>query len=214
MNRLEAKIAGWLERGIDRIGEVVITRHSDDRFLLRHADDVQRDDLEEFRGPESAREIAADDDHGDYRPLKTAPSLRHGWQLQLDSFSELRLALDFFYPGVVALAAAQEEGTLEPTPLRETLNRQTGMYRITATIDNDSADRVVSENCALHNCRRRILWSLENDRPLTKPPAEKHGEQVVAGQWSEGRIPLICREACCLLVGAIRKEVKSRKQKK
>ncbi len=208
MSRLESRLADWLAHDLSRIGEVQIEVVNGDSYRLYHFEDSGRADLQEYEGSEAARQIAADDDQGESRPLKTAPSLQHGWQLKLNSLSELRLALDYLYPGIVALAAAQQDGHLEPTPLRETLNRQTGMYRITATVDTETADRVVAQNCALSNCRRRILWPLEDGRPLTEPAAEKFGDQVVEQQWFNGQIPLICREACCLLVGAIRQEVK------
>ena len=60
------------------------------------------------------------DDAGNYRPLKTAPTLRHGWQLTVSSLAELRLALDHFYPGRLAAFFASESGGLEATSLRDT----------------------------------------------------------------------------------------------
>ena len=51
------------------------------------------------RIPEDAIEIAKHDDAGNYRPLKTAPNLRHGWRLELETLEDLRRALDYFYPG-------------------------------------------------------------------------------------------------------------------
>ncbi len=45
--------------------------------MMRHAIG-----LEIFRNPEDAIEIARYDDDGNYRPLKTAPNLRHGWRME------------------------------------------------------------------------------------------------------------------------------------
>ena len=51
-----------------------------------------------------------------YRPLKTAPNLRHGWRLEVANLAELRLALDLFYPGRLAALAAWEAHRLATTP--------------------------------------------------------------------------------------------------
>src|SRR5206468_2838964 len=107
---------------------------------------------------EDAIEIAKYDDAGNYRPLKTAPNLRHGWRLELDTLEELRRALDYFYAGRLAVFAAWKSGKLQTTPLRETLNRQSGMYRIAAKISDTQIDNLVSDFCRSNGgCLRTIL---------------------------------------------------------
>ena len=44
---------------------------------------------------------------------------------------ELKRALDYFYPGAIGTWLANQSGTAHPVCLRQTLNRQTGMYRVT-----------------------------------------------------------------------------------
>ena len=113
-----------------------IRRMNGGGFVLSHRDDGGRDDLQRFQNPEEAAEIARYDDSGNYRPLKTAPNLRHGWRLELVDLTELRRALDYFYPGRLAMFAAWKENRLTTTSLRTTLTRQSGMYRVAAKISD------------------------------------------------------------------------------
>src|SRR3954467_13660282 len=86
-----------LEGGTLRAGQLEIGR-AGEAFELRHVDDAGRADLEHFSRYEDARQLALYDDTGAFRPLKTAPNLRRGWLLHLETLSEVHLALDYFYP--------------------------------------------------------------------------------------------------------------------
>src|SRR4029453_4782744 len=97
-------------------------------------DDESLDRLQTYQDAEDAIEIAKYDDAGNYRPLKTAPNLRHGWRLELATVEELSRALDYFYPGRLAVFAAWKRGQLKTAALRETLDRQSGKYRGAAKI--------------------------------------------------------------------------------
>ena len=85
-------------------GQIAI-RKSAGGFILCHRDDVERDNLKKLQGVDQATEIARWDEAGNYRPLKTAPNLRHGWRLEVLDLGELRHALDYFYPGRLAVLA-------------------------------------------------------------------------------------------------------------
>src|SRR5213079_1499953 len=98
--------------------------------------DEAHDDLEIFQGPEDAIEIARYDDAGNFRALKTAPNLRHGWRIELRTSDGLKRALDPFYPSRLALFIAWKPGPLGNSPLRGTLGRESGMYRIAARISD------------------------------------------------------------------------------
>src|SRR5207244_9263103 len=87
-------------------GQVLVEKITTERFVLSHRDDEAMDRLQRFRSAEDAIEIAKYDDVGNYRPLKTAPSLRHGWRLEIDTFVELRRSLDCFYSGRLTVFAA------------------------------------------------------------------------------------------------------------
>src|SRR6478752_6169105 len=113
-------------------GQISVEKREGAGFVLSHREDASLDKLQRYRDAEDAVEIAKYDDAGNYRPLKTAPNLRHGWRLELATVEELRRALDYSYPGRFALFAAWKSGHLKTTPLRETLERQSGMYRVAA----------------------------------------------------------------------------------
>ena len=141
----------------------------------------------------SAIEIAKYDDAGNYRPLKTAPNLRHGWRLELATVEELRRALDYFYPGRLAVFAAWKSGYLKTTALRETLDRQSGMYRVAAKISDPQINDLVADFCRSDSgCLRTILWKCDRNGVIasTKLPKEKFDpvyDQVMASASPCGR---------------------------
>ena len=190
-----------------RIGEIIISPD----FSLRHVNDADVSDceLKIHHQPESARKIIRYDEAGNYRPLKTAPNLRHGWLLKLRNLDEVVLALEFFYPASLNLWSSFLQGTLETTPLRETLNRQTGMYRITQLINDEQAQELIATSCnSEKGCLRKILWKFSSEQMITSLPAEKLRVPIMP--CSE--IPLLCREACNLLVAAARPIAKKNQQ--
>jgi sirohydrochlorin cobaltochelatase len=199
-------------------GQILVRKTGDD-FVLCHRDDETHDDLEVFQDPEDATEIVRYDDAGNYRSLKTAPNLRHGWRMKLRTSDELKRALDHFYPGRLAIFIAWKTGRLRTTPLRETLDRQSGMYRVAAKISDAQIDDLVADFCRSNGgCLRTILW--KRDRPgaiaSTKLPTQKFDpawDQVQAlgrtGSATLATVPLLCQEACNLLVAACRKVVKT-----
>jgi sirohydrochlorin cobaltochelatase len=182
--------------GFSQIGQVVIEKNPPG-FSLHHEADTAREDLEIFHSPEDALGIARCDDSGDYRPLKTAPNLRRGWELRLDSLATLRLALDGIYPAALGNWRAVLRGEKIAPPLRETLNRQTGMYRITGLLTHHEASRIIGSLCR-PGCLRQILWPIESADPAPAPAAP------------EGRIPLFCTNPCSHFLGKAREAVKSR----
>jgi sirohydrochlorin cobaltochelatase len=192
------------------IGQILICTSSGSA-VLSHRDDEGRVDLQKSSNPEDALEIAHYDDDGNYRPLKTAPNLRHGWQLQLVDVQALRIAVDHFYPGRLAMFAAWKANRLTTTPLRTTLDRQSGMYRIAAKISDQQLDPLIANFCRSDGgCLRTILWkrNAAGSVASTKLPPEKFDpahDQTVRG---ERTIPLLCQEGCNLLVAECRKAVK------
>lgn len=208
----EGALGDWLAAGLRCIGQIAIECRDDGSFTLTHRDDSARDDLAHHNHAEDSAELARFDDAGNYRPLKTAPNLRHGWRLTLRNLAELRTALDLFYPGRLAAFFAFEKHELVATPLRETLGRQSGMYRIAAQIDDRAADELVGNFCRSDGgCLRTILWSrnAEGTVASTRLPGEKF--DPIHDQTSGGRpvIPLLCQEACNLLVAEARKVVQA-----
>ncbi len=195
---LNEKLAKWLAEGRNIIGEALVTAQPDGGYAIRHVLDRDTVGLALHKDAIAAREIARHDEAGKFRPLHSAPSMKRGWELQLGSLDQLRLALDFLYPAAVGCAAALEAGALGSTPLRELLGRQTGMYRFTNTITDEAAFEMVKKTCAAKNCQRRVLW------PLT--PGHAFPEEASKAQAKA--IPLVCVEACPHIVSAARKIAK------
>jgi sirohydrochlorin cobaltochelatase len=194
-----------------RFGQLYIQRTNAGGFAISHREDENTRSLEIFRNPQDAVEIARYDDTGKYRPLRTAPNLRHGWRLELVDLGELRRALDHFYPGRLAVLAAWTENRLSTTSLRETLDRQSGMYRVAAKISDEQIDDVIGGFCKSDGgCLRTILWKRDTHGaiPSTKLPAEKFEPSHDQTSRGENAIPLLCQEACNLLVAECRKAVK------
>lgn len=194
----------YLERilaaGAAVIGQVRISG----ALALTHVDRGFGDDVPVFRDPYDALEIAKYDAAGKYRPLKSAPNLRADWRMELRTLDDVLLALDFFYPAAVATARELEDGSLSPVDLRSTLARQTGMYAVVKKLTDEQADSLIASACnAKTGCLRRLLWEISDGRPS---PLTERGGQIRLG---EGEIPLLCAEACNLLVAAGRAVVKA-----
>jgi sirohydrochlorin cobaltochelatase len=220
-----------------RFGQLLVRKATSGGFVVSHRDDESLDQLQTHQNAEDALEIAKYDDAGNYRPLKTAPNLRHGWRLQLATLEELRHALAYFYPGRLAVFAAWQSTYLKTTPLRETLDRQSGMYRVAAKVSDQQINDLVADFCRSDSgCLRTILWKRDRNGVIasTKLPKQKFDaayDQVMAacsrrpaGDARASRppsshsgvagseaatVPLLCQEACNLLVAECRKVVKS-----
>jgi sirohydrochlorin cobaltochelatase len=207
-------------------GQILVEKREGAGFVLLHRDDASLNKLQRYRDAKDAIEIAKYDEAGNYRPLKTAPNLRHGWRLELATAEELRRALDYFYPSRLAVFAGWKKGCLKTTALRETLDRQSGMYRVATKISDPQINDLVADFCRSDSgCLRTILWKRDPDGVIasTKLPKEKFDpvyDQVMAAcsrrpagdaraSHSEAAtVPLFCQEACNLLVAECRKVVK------
>ncbi len=216
---MERALMSALTGGSCDVGQIRISGGGT-RYSMCHREDVNRRDLHFHDKAEDASAIARFDDAGKYRALKTAPNLSHGWQLDLATLDDVRHALDYFYPGRLAAFAASVSQRLETTPLRETLARQTGMYRVAAKVSDGQIERVVEKVCrSADGCLRTILWKRDasGEKPSSKLPPEKfdpqHGQatasSLAAFPAAAARVPLLCQEACTLLVGECRKAVQS-----
>jgi hypothetical protein len=210
------------------LGQILIQKTSDG-LVLSHREDEARKDLQTCRNAEEAVEIAKYDDAGNYRPLKTAPNLRHGWRLTPQTLEELKRALDYFYPGRLAVFATWKTGQLRTINLRDTLDRQSGMYRAAAKISDAQIDDVVGDFCRSDGgCLRTILWkrdahgtvsstklanqkfdpTFDQAKALDRPGSSAFAE-ATADKTTQAiaTVPLLCQEACNLLVAECRKVV-------
>jgi sirohydrochlorin cobaltochelatase len=229
MHDLSQFLTGWLDAGGNAIGEIAIRRVGAG-FELRHREDAGRADLTAYDCAAAARELATYDAAGKFRPLKTAPNLRRGWKLALPDLDALRRALDYFYPAMLGLWCSHLRGELVPVPLRTTLTRQSGMYRVTQKISDAQAQEMIAGFCRSDcGCLKTILWQIELGKPVTSLPPEKFAiadaNRSGAGAppapieqpgqllhfpagGAPASLPLLCHEACNLLVANAREVVK------
>lgn len=198
---LTTLLATRIQQGSLRLGQIEITSRPDNGYELRHEDDLTRTDLVEFFGAEAARQLSLTTDLAIFRPLKTAPTLRHGWRLILADAKELRLALDYFYPSMLGVWASLVDGNLPSVPLRETLARQTGMYVAAQRIEEAEARLLAERLCSPASCLKHTLWQLTPEQPIIN--------QEISSA-NPPKIPLLCHEACNLFVAAARVVVKKR----
>ena len=93
------------------------------------------------------------------------------------------------YPGALAdwFAARQSEPPV--THYREFAGRQTGMYQVTAKLEDARVGEVIAATCAPAACLKRRLWTVAE---MTSDPAE-----------AKSRIP--CLEPCALFLDAARR---------
>ena len=196
----------WLGEGRRSIGQVAIESLTEGGYRLRHVSDVGQEGMKAWSSVDEVREIVRADDAGKFRPLKSAPTLKRGWVLDLRTVEELRAALDIFYPAALGMFQKQEMSTLLPVSLREMLGRQTGMYRFARTIKDEAAMEMIATQCdSQTKCARRILWGLSPEQPLTGDAEAKAARPVTGAE----AIPLLCMEACCHLLAETRRIAKA-----
>jgi len=206
--RIASALARWLDAGKNRMGEIQI-RRAGDAFLLRHRHDSDGIELKRYSRPDDALELARYNEAGAYRPLKSAPDLRRGWQLELASLEELQLALDFFYPAMLGTLLAFEQRTLVPVAFRATASRQSGMYAVVKKISDPQADELIGRFCSsCGGCLKTIWWKIDDDRAISTLPQSKFEPAFDQTGDHAPVLPLLCDEACNLLIAAARGVVK------
>jgi 4Fe-4S iron-sulfur cluster binding domain/DR2241 stabilising domain len=220
---IEQLLQECLRSGPINLGELVVREIEPGRFLIRHwKDDESPRKLVVETAVTAVLEIARYDGQGNYRPLKGAPNLRTGWELRLESVTEVRQAIDYFYPGAFSTWLAFNRGEITPVDLRQTLTRQTGMYRVTQRLTGFQAEDLAGRFCQSHSgCLRTILWTIDGKAPEKYLPCSKFDPQADQLEEQKGelskdggagappcRVPFLCVEACNLFVAESRKIVK------
>ncbi|WP_049997419.1 DR2241 family protein [Halococcus sediminicola] len=158
-------------------------------YELRHTADADVENLDSYHDPREARDIATLDDTGEYRPLKTAPTLREGWRFPDLDGRDLVRTVEFFYPATVANWYRERQSDLDVTHFRETAERQTGIYDVVDDLDVDGVERLAETCCVDSQCLKRREWDEDSETTLDVPRGD-------------GEFP--CREPCSLVVAAAR----------
>ena len=221
---IEQLLQECLRSGPINLGELVVREVEPGHFVIRHwKDDESQQKLAIETSSIAALEIVRYDEQGNYRALKGAPNLRTGWELRLESVPEVRQAIDYFYPGAFSTWLGFNRGEITPVDLRQTLTRQTGMYRVTQRLADFQAEELAGRFCHSHSgCLRTILWTIDGKAPEKYLPRSKFDPQQDqlgecrqestedgrAGARPYRSIPFLCVEACNLFVAEARKIVK------
>ena len=137
----------------------VLLRRTDGGFELCHAADRNVTSLREVSANE-LRAIAQFTEQKQFRPLKSAPTLRRGWRCVARDAAELDAALRHLYPGAVADWFAAQQPRPPVTPYRDYTARQTGMYRITTMLTDEQAGQMARAGCHRRFCLKRRLWTV------------------------------------------------------
>lgn len=181
-----------------RVAQVLIRREAN-AFTLRHLADESTD--KGALAPvafDALRALAQNTAHGAFRPIKAAPNLRTGWIATVRNATELGAALEHLYPGFVTDWFAAQQPSPPVTHYRPYVERQTGMYRITALLDDAQAARTIRACCQEQFCLKRRLWTVNG---LPADAAE-----------SKSIIP--CLEPCAVLLEFARKAMRIEQEDK
>jgi len=210
-----------IDNGYRQMGEVVFSPGLPEQkfaYRLCHYRDAGSHAAritQSFYQPEDALTIALYDERGDFRPLKTAPTLKRGWAMELKDIKELQQALDFFYPALLGVFFADQKNQLKTNNLRETVNRQSGMYRIVSQISNAEADQLAASICCSKSqCLRTVLWSIDDACRPAQLPSEKLNPQYNQSQAEYRAIPLLCFEVCNLFIARSRQWMRQKQETK
>lgn len=175
----------------------VLLRRMTQGFELRQVADQDEPALTEVTLPE-LRDIAQSTERKQFRPLKSAPTLRGGWRLVAQDPAELNEALSHLYPGAVADWFAAQQSNPPVTHYREFTGRQTGMYRITTMLTDAQVAQTARAGCHARFCLKQRLWTVEGLAPDN--PAEKS--------------VLACLEPCAVLMEFARTAVRIEQREK
>jgi hypothetical protein len=171
-------------------GQVIIRPASPAGYSLRHAADAEEEDLRVSEDPREAREIARFTAGGDYRPLKSSPNLRRGWELRVEDARSLATAMNYLYPAGIAHWYLFREGRLDLTSFRENAARQSGIYKRIQHLSDEGVLHAARACCDDAVCLKQTLWDIDEETPL----------EVDRGG---GEIP--CPEPCSIFVSFARR---------
>ena len=184
--------AVWVDGAPDGrvFGQVVARPVPSGGYALRHVDDARVDNLAVSEDPRAAREIARLTEGGEYRPLKSSPNLRRGWELRVADARALATAMNYLYPAGVVHWHLNREGRLGLTGFRENAARQSGIYKRVQRLSDEGVQNAGSACCEDAVCIKRTLWDVDETTPL-------------GIERGEGEIP--CPEPCSIFVSFARR---------
>ncbi|WP_166175265.1 DR2241 family protein [Rubrobacter tropicus] len=185
--------AAWVEEAEEAgrvFGQVLLKATEPGRYALRHVEDAGASRLRLHEDPRRAREISKTTETGEYRPLKSSPNLRRGWELRVDGVVDLSIAMNYLYPAGVVHWHLYRESRLELTSYRENAARQSGIYKRVQRLSDEGVQDTARACCEDAVCLKKTLWDVDEDTPLEM-------------ERGEGEIP--CPEPCSVFVSLARR---------
>jgi 4Fe-4S binding protein/cobalt chelatase family protein len=184
--------AAWVDEELaGRVfGQVLIRHVPSGGYHLCHEDDARAADLELYDDPRTAREIAKLTGGDEYRPLKSSPNLRRGWELRAGDACGLVTAMNYLYPAGVVHWYLYREGRLEITDYRENAARQSGIYKRIQRLSDEGVQDAARACCEDDVCLKKTLWNVDAATPLEM-------------ERGDGEIP--CPEPCSIFVSFARR---------
>jgi hypothetical protein len=184
--------AAWIDSapGGRIFGQVIVSQISPTGYSLRHRDDAEAEYLDMDEDPRSAREIAKLTESGEYRPLKSSPNLRRGWELRVADARGLATAMNYLYPAGLVHWYLHREGRLEVTSFRENAARQSGIYKRIQRLSDEGVRDAARACCEDAVCLKKTLWDVDEKTTLD---IDRGG----------GEIP--CPEPCSIFVSFARR---------
>ncbi len=184
--------AAWVEASEEGrvFGQVLLNTVEPGLYSLRHVEDAGGSDLRLHEDSRGAREISKTTEGGEYRPLKSSPNLRRGWDLRVSGAVDLVVAMNYLYPAGVVHWHLYREGRLEVTSYRENAARQSGIYKRVQRLSDEGVRDTARACCEDAVCLKKTLWDVDGDTPLGM-------------DRGEGEIP--CPEPCSVFVSLARR---------
>ncbi len=177
----------------------VLIRRTGTSYELRHADDATlATDTLRLIEISQARALAQTTATGEFRALKSAPTLPSGWRIVAKNDAELETTLGHLYPGAIADWYAAQASQPPVTHYRAYTNRQSGMYRITTMLDDAAVAKVIQTTCMPGLCLKRRLWTVDG-----LPPDASTGKSLIP-----------CLEPCAVLMESARSALRAEQQEK
>jgi hypothetical protein len=183
--------AAWVDEVAEgRTFGQVLVRRTATGYSLRHVEDAGATNLELHEDARAAREIAKLTEDGEYRPLKSSPNLRRGWEIRVRDARELAIAMNYLYPAGMVHWHLHREGRLEITSFRENAARQSGIYKRIQRLSDRGVQDAARACCEDAVCLKKTLWDVDERTPLEM-------------ERGEGEIP--CPEPCSVFISFARR---------
>ncbi len=167
------------------------------RFSICHATDrdVPVTHLKKLKDLKEADELGRTTVEGNYRPLRSAPTLRRGWIFRNLSGKSLIQVVDCLLPGAIIHRAMWCDSTLRIRSFEEVAARQTGIYTPVRSLSAARIRSVADRCCGEKGCVKHTLWSV----------GKSDATPVIAKAGHRKSLAIPCPEPCSWMVEAARR---------